>query len=106
MEKLFPDARSVFALIARTPVVKATQQLFKTLTYICCVCLPQQLSSADVLKGDSVNALATWGESSGSDNACDLSSLAGAGVDSVALRVAMVDAELFSLRVSCSSSTE
>ena len=62
-----------------------------------------QLENADLLKGDSVAALATWSETSGVGNTCDMSALVASGADDVTLRVAFVDAELFSVRIACAS---
>jgi hypothetical protein len=84
-----------------------------------------QLAASDLLKGDSVAARATWGQTAmaggssrrnggggaggdggrGGNDTCSssLAALAGAGATDVSLRVAIVDAELFSLRVACAA---
>ena len=53
-------------------------------------------ADADVVKGSAVRAVASWGEGS----LATLSLLAG---QTIQLRVAMADAKLFALRLSCAS---
>ena len=76
------------------------------------------------MKGDSVAARATWGQSTTNNNknnnnddddasaaddgdtcSSSIAALAAAGATDVSLRVAMVDAELFSLRLACAAQT-
>ena len=61
-----------------------------------------ELENADVVKGNSVSARVTWSAAQTGADQCNLAALAAKGAK-VSFRVAMVDAELFSIRLGCAA---